>query len=393
MSDYTDVSNPAAMIDQSTDAWGDLDIDSDFDSVSEVSNESSSEGDSSSNSETESANFEQINQDSSEGDQQDPSEGAEDQEAASGDSEEIIEVEIPPELAEVGIDIQDGVVGKYVKINGEDHFVELSELGNDYSGQKEIQRRFSEYDRQNKEWKQQVDEVNGYINEFAVKMQDPKQGPEAAMSYLGELGGIPPYEVKEQLIKALAPEIERRSMLSEAELRAEQVEAENKYLKENAERISKLRDSEQANKEFQQQSAQIRQEFSISDQEWNEAIDFLQKHPQVSEDNLRSPEFVSNFVRYERAENLVAEITPQVDASLLSNDNFYKAAMDEIFNNPDYTPDDVKEIIEGAYELARKDAVSKKIVKKAANRAESINNNDQNSLNAKPLDVLDWDDL
>jgi hypothetical protein len=393
MSDYTDVSNPAAMIDQSTDAWGDLDIDSDFDSVSEVSNESSSEGDSSSNSETESANFEQINQDSSEGDQQDPSEGAEDQEAASGDSEEIIEVEIPPELAEVGIDIQDGVVGKYVKINGEDHFVELSELGNDYSGQKEIQRRFSEYDRQNKEWKQQVDEVNGYINEFAVKMQDPKQGPEAAMSYLGELGGIPPYEVKEQLIKALAPEIERRSMLSEAELRAEQVEAENKYLKENAERISKLRDSEQANKEFQQQSAQIRQEFSISDQEWNEAIDFLQKHPQVSEDNLRSPEFVSNFVRYERAENLVAEITPQVDASLLSNDNFYKAAMDEIFNNPDYTPDDVKEIIESAYELARKDAVSKKIVKKAANRAESINNNDQNSLNAKPLDVLDWDDL
>jgi hypothetical protein len=393
MSDYTDVSNPAAMIDQSTDAWGDLDIDSDFDSVSEVSNESSSEGDSSSNSETESANFEQINQDSSEGDQQDPSEGAEDQEAASGDSEEIIEVEIPPELAEVGIDIQDGVVGKYVKINGEDHFVELSELGNDYSGQKEIQRRFSEYDRQNKEWKQQVDEVNGYINEFAVKMQDPKQGPEAAMSYLGELGGIPPYEVKEQLIKALAPEIERRSMLSEAELRAEQVEAENKYLKENAERISKLRDSEQANKEFQQQSAQIRQEFSISDQEWNEAIDFLQKHPQVSEDNLRSPEFVSNFVRYERAENLVAEITPQVDASLLSNDNFYKAAMDEIFNNPNYTPDDVKEIIEGAYELARKDAVSKKIVKKAANRAESINNNDQNSLNAKPLDVLDWDDL
>jgi hypothetical protein len=393
MSDYTDVSNPAAMIDQSTDAWGDLDIDSDFDSVSEVSNESSSEGDSSSNSETESANFEQINQDSSEGDQQDPSEGAEDQEAASGDSEEIIEVEIPPELAEVGIDIQDGVVGKYVKINGEDHFVELSELGNDYSGQKEIQRRFSEYDRQNKEWKQQVDEVNGYINEFAVKMQDPKQGPEAAMSYLGELGGIPPYEVKEQLIKALAPEIERRSMLSEAELRAEQVEAENKYLKENAERISKLRDSEQANKEFQQQSAQIRQEFSISDQEWNEAIEFLQKHPQVSEDNLRSPEFVSNFVRYERAENLVAEITPQVDASLLSNDNFYKAAMDEIFNNPDYTPDDVKEIIEGAYELARKDAVSKKIVKKAANRAESINNNDQNSLNAKPLDVLDWDDL
>jgi hypothetical protein len=393
MSDYTDVSNPAAMIDQSTDAWGDLDIDSDFDSVSEVSNESSSEGDSSSNSETESANFEQINQDSSEGDQQDPSEGAEDQEAASGDSEEIIEVEIPPELAEVGIDIQDGVVGKYVKINGEDHFVELSELGNDYSGQKEIQRRFSEYDRQNKEWKQQVDEVNGYINEFAVKMQDPKQGPEAAMSYLGELGGIPPYEVKEQLIKALAPEIERRSMLSEAELRAEQVEAENKYLKENAERISKLRDSEQANKEFQQQSAQIRQEFSISDQEWNEAIEFLQKHPQVSEDNLRSPEFVSNFVRYERAENLVAEITPQVDASLLSNDNFYKAAMDEIFNNPDYTPDDVKEIIEGAYELARKDVVSKKIVKKAANRAESINNNDQNSLNAKPLDVLDWDDL
>jgi hypothetical protein len=393
MSDYTDVSNPAAMIDQSTDAWGDLDIDSDFDSVSEVSNESSSEGDSSSNSETESANFEQINQDSSEGDQQDPSEGAEDQEAASGDSEEIIEVEIPPELAEVGIDIQDGVVGKYVKINGEDHFVELSELGNDYSGQKEIQRRFSEYDRQNKEWKQQVDEVNGYINEFAVKMQDPKQGPEAAMSYLGELGGIPPYEVKEQLIKALAPEIERRSMLSEAELRAEQVEAENKYLKENAERISKLRDSEQANKEFQQQSAQIRQEFSISDQEWNEAIEFLQKHPQVSEDNLRSPEFVSNFVRYERAENLVAEITPQVDASLLSNDNFYKAAMDEIFNNPDYTPDDVKEIIEGAYELARKEAVSKKIVKKAANRAESINNNDQNSLNAKPLDVLDWDDL
>jgi hypothetical protein len=393
MSDYTDVSNPAAMIDQSTDAWGDLDIDSDFDSVSEVSNESSSEGDSSSNSETESANFEQINQDSSEGDQQDPSEGAEDQEAASGDSEEIIEVEIPPELAEVGIDIQDGVVGKYVKINGEDHFVELSELGNDYSGQKEIQRRFSEYDRQNKEWKQQVDEVNGYINEFAVKMQDPKQGPEAAMSYLGELGGIPPYEVKEQLIKALAPEIERRSMLSEAELRAEQVEAENKYLKENAERISKLRDSEQANKEFQQQSAQIRQEFSISDQEWNEAIEFLQKHPQVSEDNLRSPEFVSNFVRYERAENLVAEITPQVDASLLSNDNFYKAAMDEIFNNPDYTPDDVKEIIEGAYELARKDAVSKKIVKKAANRAESINNNDQNSLNAKPLNVLDWDDL
>lgn len=380
-----DLTNPESLANQGNISWENMDADTDFNDVtSEPSNEPKIEENSTPAASESEENPEQPDQEVSKTSGQTPDERSKDTPQPTE-----LAVEIPEVLANEGIDIQDGVVGKYVKINGEEHFVALKELGNDFSGQKEIQRRFTEYDRQNKEWKKQVDEVNSYINQFSVKMQDPKQGPIEAMAYLGELSGVPAYEIKEQLIQALRPEIERRANLSSAELRAERMEAENKYLRERSEYEKTLRTAEQANKELISATLEQKQAYDISDQEWDSAIEFVKGNPNYA-NQANNPQFISELVRYERADIVAPDIIKQVDPELLRNENFYSEVLKEMVQN-NYTQEDMLEVIEGAYELAKKNAVSTKLVKKAANKAEVIN---KQPSQPKPVEgFLDWDDL
>jgi hypothetical protein len=401
----SDLSNPDA-VNAQIDAWADLDMDSDFDSVPESSpepQETQNEREiakqitdsKDENTDMLDAKADQTSEQESEEvkvqEEQDAGQDRSETEDSEQNSAEEVEVELPEALVQAGLDIQDGVVGKYVKVDGETKFIDLNELGNDYSGQQAIQRRFSEYDKQNKEWKRQVDEVNAYINTFQQKMIDPKSGPVEAMQYLGELSGMPPYEIKENLIQALLPEIERRSHLTEVEIRAEKLEAENKYLQEVRENEFKLRQQEQANLELLQKSMPYREAYGISQDEWQNVASFLKEHPQVTEEQQNDPEFISSVIRHERADNIATEVIPSVDASLLTNEDFYNSLTEEIVNNPEYTTEDVREIIEMAIEESKKQNLTTRLVKKTAKRIVQPNNKQTNSY-AEP-DALDWDEL
>lgn len=396
-----DLSNPDA-VNAKIDAWADLSVDSDFDSVPETSieapNEVSNENNNVFKENTNEITDNSLEKEHSEAElptekvkEPEEQESGQDGETAEKANAQEVEVELPEELVQAGLDIQDGVVGKYVKIDGEMKFIDLNELGNDYSGQQAIQRRFSEYDKQHKEWKRQVDEVNDYISSFQQKMLDPKAGPVEALQYLGELSGMPPYKIKEDLLTALLPEIERRSQLTDVEIRAEKLEAENKYLQEVRENEFKLRQEEQTNLELLQKSMPYRQTYDISDEEWTSTVDFLKEHPNVTEEQRRDPEFVSNIIRHERADTAASQIIPTVDANLLTNEDFYNSVVEEIVNNPDYTEEDVQEIIQMAVEESKKRNVTTRLVKKVAKKDVQPHNKQTGSY-AEP-EALDWDEL
>ena len=53
------------------------------------------------------------------------------------------------------------------------------------------------------------------------------------MNIWAESTGVEPHQFKRELLAALSPEIERRSLLSEEELKAEDLAAQNEYLSNN----------------------------------------------------------------------------------------------------------------------------------------------------------------
>jgi hypothetical protein len=295
---------------------------------------------------------------------EDDSQGEQSEEEA-----EAASFEIPEQLAEKGlIASEEGEIGKMVKIDGEMQFVPLDELGNDYSGQKALQKRFTEYDQQNKAFKAELDEVNGYVNNFRDKMQE--EGPLEAMSYLGQFSNMAPYQIKRQLMEQLAPEIDRLRNMSNAELQAEYATQEKEYLQQSLESEREASSAKQAEMELQQEITSVREAHSIDDSEWDQAIEFLREHesqiraqdPNVVMDAKYVAETVMEARAYGRAESALevasVNLSPEQSESILGN------LQDLAYQNPDFTQEDLVEIVKGALNQAVESKVSDSLGKR-----------------------------
>lgn len=308
--------------------------------------------------------------DSDKDDSQDEEEGEQEEQEA-----EAAPLEIPEQLAEKGLVAnEEGEVGKMVKIDGEDTFVPLSELGNDYSGQKALQQRFTEFDRKEKEYQSEVAEVEKYVDVFAEKM---KTGDAlAAMSYLGEFSGIAPYQIKRQLIEQLAPEIERMAEMSGPELQAQYAKEENEYLKQTLESEREGMESKQAQEELSSHIQSVRETHGIEDSEWDQAITYLQEH----EEHLRAQnpelvmdaEFVADFVMDQRAYGRAEGALEDAGVNLSDDgvEELLGYLQDTAYRNPDFTQDDLVELVK----VARKQAVESKVSESLGKRVQKHGN-------------------
>jgi hypothetical protein len=87
------------------------------------------------------------------------------------------------------------------KVDGELQEITLKEFKNGISGEKAIAKRFSEYDRKEKEFESQMNQVNEYINDLGNTIRNASvlEG----VSRIAELTGAAPHMVKEALIQEL----------------------------------------------------------------------------------------------------------------------------------------------------------------------------------------------
>jgi hypothetical protein len=387
--------------------WGDLDANEQMGAVSEESNNEPEDFDDLSDnvdSNDSEGSISDVASDSEESEQEPADAAKEDgaeevEEQASEEAEEDVSEELPelPEsMQEKGIvQGQDGSLGKMVKIDGEEQFVSLEELGNDYSGQQALSKRFTEMDKREKSFASEVSSIEKYIGDFASKMQNGDVV--GAFSYFGEFAGVPSHLIKEQLIAALRPEVERRMGMSEIEIQNEQLQEESNYLKEFNESVVKRREQEQADVELQTSINSVRETHSIDDNEWQEAVNDLTSNPDMGEvtpDNVA--EYVVNLRAYDKAANIFESVNVNVE----SNENYVDALQQIIINNPDFTDEDLQNIVVGSQKQAVKQDVEKKLQSRAEKNARGQAKPEpkaeptiKGEVNEFDQEIEDWDDL
>ena len=150
-----------------------------FDEIDEGNNEPESKESEESESEEKSEEVEKSEDTESDGNDDKVSENDTKDIKEDGDDSSGKE-EVLPELDK---QIEDGSLE--IKIN--DDTLTLKDLKNDYIGQKEISKRFTEYDVKSKQLEKDTTEINGYINEFASKLKDGDSI--GAMAYFVNLQG------------------------------------------------------------------------------------------------------------------------------------------------------------------------------------------------------------
>lgn len=282
------------------------------------------------------------------------------------------------------------------KVDGELQEITLKEFKNGISGEKAIAKRFSEYDRKEKEFDAQMNEVNEYINDLGntIRNSSVLEG----VSKIAELTGAAPHLVKEALIKELMPEIERRYGLDENELALELKQQENDYLKQRTESENKKLQQEQAQRELQLEVMRTRETHNIDEATWTEALNDLDA--KLPPNEPITVETVAEYVNFNRASSRAESILNEWDSSYLENGEVVDALIDSIIESPNYSDADFKEILSNAFGETKKveaqKAVEKKVESKSKNvksQKEEVNALFKPETDSSGNEILDWDDL
>ena len=267
---------------------------------------------------------------------------------------------------EIGVDelnkqLEDGSFK--VKINETDS-ASLKDLKNSYMGQKEISRRFTEYDVKSKQLDKDTNEINGYVNEFGSKLRNGDSI--GAMQFFGEFAGVAPYMIKEQLIAALTPEIIRRENLSSVEVQNEYLNSQNEYLQGQRESELKRKDSEQTQSEFAKSINEIRETNNIDEQTWQDTVSHLEKN--LSDRSQLTPELVTETIKYSRMYEQAESVIDGLGETLENREEWLEELVSVKEKYPDFTEEDLADVLNETLATFKKGAVEQKLAKKVESK-------------------------
>ena len=274
------------------------------------------------------------------------------------------------------------------KIDGEEVDVELQELLNNYSGKVSYDKKFQEFSSERKEFEierndynQQIENINKYIEGFADKLKN--KDALGALSYFAEFSGMKPHEFQRELLDQIAPEVERRAIMSPEELKSEELLAQNEYLLQQQESVQEQARQEQAQKELSLEIANVQEAHSISDEAFNNAYQELVNSDYEGEMN---PQAVADYYIHSQAFSRADEILSSVSSQLADQDQVVESLQQVIVENPSFDNDDLKEIVEEVYG----DMINKasKTVSKKAEPKKQVTKEPR-----KENNYVDWDDL
>lgn len=356
------------IIDMHSDPFDDVVETGDFDAVDQSDSSEDSGVDGVDSGSDEQVSLEDIENSSEEDEEVEAEEQESEEETAQDDEKTDEKPSDESEAPEEGSDDEGGSVdlakaieeGSLEVAIDEETSVTLQDLKNDYIGQREISRRFSELDVKNKQMEADVGEINEYINTFAGKLRDGDSV--GAMQYFGEFAGVPPYMIKEQLIAALKPEIIRREQMSTAQLQNEMLTEQNKYLQEQRESEQQRRESEQAQMELQNSVKELRETHNITEDVWNQVKAELQQD--LPQDMELTPELVVKAVEYDRNYVQAERVINSFADNLENAEQILDELIDVKEKYPHFTDEDLTEVIKTAQEINKKAQAEKNLAKK-----------------------------
>jgi hypothetical protein len=352
--DLTNTSNEYDVFDEVVEEgdFDELSADDNTEDASQDSEEESSE-------DIEESSDEIIEDDSEESDGDSEEEVEEDSEEESEEEKE--EVEPSEALQQLNEKLESGDLE--IQLDDES-LVTLKELKNNHVTSKEIARKFSELDVEKKAVQKDVAEIEGYINDFAGKLRDGDSV--GAMQFFGEFAGVPPYMVKEQLIAALRPEIIRREQMNATDIQNEYLQQQNEYLQQQRESDNERRAMEQSQTELQNSINEIRETHGIDGNTWDEALDFVGKNLEEGEE--LTPELVRDFVISERNFQQAASVVQSFEGELDNKEQWAERLADVKEQYPHFTEEDLKEVLQSAYDTVSKQNTEQKLAKKVSSK-------------------------
>lgn len=274
------------------------------------------------------------------------------------------------------------------KVDGEEVDVELQELLNNYSGKVSYDKKFQEFSSKKKEfddyknkYDNDIQQINSYINDFAQKFR--QNDALGALEYFAEFAGMKPYEFRRELLNQLVPEMERRSVMTEDQIKAEELAFQNEYLMRQHESAQKQSQEQQALRELENEIVRVQEAHGISDEDFENAYNELME---IDYDGEINPATVAEYYMHSAAYSKADEILSGIDPLLAEQDPVVESLQKVIVENPDFDDNDLIEIVQTVYSDFKKDA-SKSVSKKASPPKK------QETKTLKKQDFVDWDDI
>lgn len=282
-----------------------------------------------------------------------------------------------------------------VKVDGELQEISLKEYKNGISGEKAIAKRFSEFDRKEKEFKQEIQYINEYVADLGKTMKESSMLE--GLYKIAELNKIPPHVVKQRILQEIAPELDRLNTMSDEELALEYRKQDVEYKEKQLESAAKAGSEKQAQTELQKTISEAREAHNISDDEWDSAFSYLDTH--LPKDQQVTVGMVQQKVIFDRAESKTETMLSSFDnGKYVENDEVFETLQKVIMDNPDFTDEDISSLLTDAYGTASAQAVEEDVkeavkVKKAVNKEKPQETKFSAPKNDRGEEVDDWDDL
>ena len=274
------------------------------------------------------------------------------------------------------------------KVDGEEVDVDLQELLNNYSGKVSYDKKFQEFSGQKKDFEakknqydSEINQINKYINDFAQKFR--QNDALGALEYFAEFAGMKPYEFRRELLNQLVPEMERRSVMTEDQIKAEELAFQNEYLMRQHESAQKQSQEQQALRELENEIVKVQEAHGISDEDFEKAYNELME---IDYDGEINPATVAEYYVHSTAYSKADQILSGIDPLLAEQDPVIESLQKVIVENPDFDDNDLIEIVQTVYNDFKKDA-SKSVSKKASPPKK------QTTKTPKKQDFVDWDDI
>lgn len=279
-----------------------------------------------------------------------------------------------------------------VKVDGEEKEITLKEYKNGISGEKAIAKRFSEFDKKEKEFKAEIDSINNYVTELGNTMKNKSMVE--GLYQIGELNKIPPHQIKQALIKELLPEIDRLRGMDEQSINLEYKEQELQYKEKMLESESTNSAAKQAQMELQNNIASTRETHNINESEWDGAFKYLDENLPKNEEI--TVDLVKEKVLFDRAGDRANTVLSDFDGGKFASDNEIVRTLHEIIlDNPDFEDSDLQDILTDVYGQTQQQKVEDDladVVSKKEGKKQQKTNQKEDQPEESGYD-MDWEDL
>ena len=237
-----------------------------------------------------------------------------------------------------------------MKVAGNIEEVSLNDLKNNYAGKVGWDKKFTELDKKHKLDLQKIKEERDSLYQPLRKFEELVSKGQAgdALLHLVDFVGQDSYAFRKNLIDALTPVVRERLEMSPEQLEAHEYKLEVEHLRQKEKSALERSKREQSNKELAQRTAKVQETYSISEEDFREHAnvykEYLHKEGKLTKENF-TPEAVGRFYQATKNSEKLYRVIDQIDKGLYSDQKMISDAMELLFEAPQLSDDELKNLI------------------------------------------------